>query len=80
MYEYLTLTDFPLQCGVVLPEIRLVYQVYGNYNADSFACAKGDHSNVILYPTSYGAQHPDLEWLIRPDGILNPEKYCIINA
>ncbi len=45
----LTLTDFPLQCGVVLPEIRLVYQVYGSYNADSFACAKGDRSNVILY-------------------------------
>jgi homoserine O-acetyltransferase/O-succinyltransferase len=70
MSECLTLTDFPLQCGVVLPEIQLVYQVHGNYNAD--------RSNVILYPTSYGAQHPDLEWLIRPDGILNPEKYCII--
>lgn len=66
----LTLNDFPLQCGVLLPEIRLVYQIYGSYNAD--------RSNVILYPTSYGAQHPDLDWLIRPDGILNPEKYCII--
>jgi homoserine O-acetyltransferase/O-succinyltransferase len=70
MSECLTLTDFPLQCGVVLPEIQLVYQVHGSYNAD--------RSNVILYPTSYGAQHPDLEWLIRPDGILNPEQYCII--
>jgi homoserine O-acetyltransferase/O-succinyltransferase len=70
MSDCLTLTDFPLQCGVVLPEIRLIYQVYGDYNVD--------RSNVILYPTSYGAQHPDLDWLIRADGILNPQQYCII--
>jgi homoserine O-acetyltransferase/O-succinyltransferase len=51
-----------------LPEIKLVYQIYGEFDRD----------RVILYPTSYGAQHPDLDWLIAADGILNPEKYCII--
>lgn len=34
--------------------------------------------NVIIYPTSYGARHPDLEWLIGPDGILDPTKYFIV--
>jgi homoserine O-acetyltransferase/O-succinyltransferase len=70
MPDRITLANFPLQCGVVLPTIELVYQTYGTCNAD--------RSNVILYPTSYGVQHSDLDWLIRPDGILNPDRYCIV--
>lgn len=68
--ECLTVTDFPLQCGVILPEIQLVYQTYGTCNAD--------RSNVILYPTSYGAQNSDLDWLIHADRILDPNRYFII--
>jgi homoserine O-acetyltransferase len=34
--------------------------------------------NVIVYPTSYGAQHPDLEWLIGPDKILDPTRWFIV--
>ena len=34
--------------------------------------------NVIVYPTSYGGQHPDLEWLIGPDGILDPTRWFIV--
>jgi homoserine O-acetyltransferase/O-succinyltransferase len=64
------LPHFELQCGVTLPHAELVYQTYGELNAD--------RSNAILYPTSYGAQHPDLEWLIRPDGILDPTRWFII--
>jgi len=37
-----------------------------------------DAKNIILYPTSYGAQHPDLEWLIGPNGVLDPTKWCIV--
>ncbi|HEX2940191.1 MAG TPA: alpha/beta fold hydrolase [Rhodopila sp.] len=37
-----------------------------------------DKSNVIVYPTSYGAQHPDLEWLIGPDKILDPTHWFIV--
>jgi homoserine O-acetyltransferase/O-succinyltransferase len=62
--------DFSLQCGTVLPEATLVYKTYGELNSD--------RSNVILYPTSYGAQHGDIEWLIRPDSILDPNQYFII--
>ena len=62
--------NFPLQCGVVLPEATIVYKTYGELNRD--------RSNVILYPTSYGAQHTDIDWLIRPDSILDPSHYFII--
>jgi homoserine O-acetyltransferase/O-succinyltransferase len=68
--DCLMLKNFELQCGVVLPEAQLVYQTYGEL--------KEDCSNVILYPTSYGAQHTDIDWLIRPDGILDPTRWFII--
>lgn len=66
----LILPNFELQCGVTLSQAELVYQTYGELNAD--------RSNVILYPTSYGAQHTDIDWLIRPDGILDPTRWFII--
>jgi homoserine O-acetyltransferase len=65
-----TLANFQLQCGAVLPQANLVYQTYGEL-AD-------DRRNAILYPTSYGAQHSDIDWLIRPDGILDPSRWFII--
>ena len=65
-----TIEDFSLQCGAVLPEAIIVYKTYGELNKDK--------SNVILYPTSYGAQHTDIEWLVNPDSILNPSQYFII--
>ncbi len=34
--------------------------------------------NVIVYPTSYSAQHLDLEWLIGPDGVLDPARWFIV--
>jgi len=67
---HFVINNFELQCGHVLPEATVVYQTYGEL------APKRD--NVILYPTSYGAQHPDLEWLIRPDGILDPQRWFII--
>ena len=66
----LILENFSLQCGAVLPKARVVYQTYGELASD--------RSNVILYPTSYGAQHCDIDWLIRPDGILDPTHWFII--
>ncbi|MFS8803928.1 alpha/beta fold hydrolase [Synechococcus sp. R55.6] len=65
-----SLNDFQLQCGIQLPQITLAYATYGTLSPQK--------DNLILYPTSYGAQHPDLEWLIRPDGILNPQRWFIL--
>ena len=65
-----TLSNFQLQCGVVLKSAQLVYQTYGEL--------KSDRRNVIIYPTSYGAQHHDIEWLISPSSILDPTDWFII--
>ncbi|MEM9503128.1 MAG: alpha/beta fold hydrolase [Cyanobacteria bacterium P01_E01_bin.43] len=62
--------NFELQCGLTLPQAEIVYQTYGELN--------GDRSNVILYPTSYGAQHSDIDWLIDPDGILDSSRWFVI--
>ena len=64
------LREFLFQCGVVLPETQIVYQTYGELNSD--------HTNVILYPTSYGAHHTDVDWLVRPGGILDPTDWFVI--
>ena len=59
-----------LQRGLTLPGVQLAYQTYGKLAADK--------RNVILYPTSYGAQHTDTEWLIGPGKILDPTRYFIV--
>ncbi|MGZ0190661.1 MAG: alpha/beta fold hydrolase, partial [Alphaproteobacteria bacterium] len=66
------LGDMTLQSGRVLPDAKLVYMTYGTMNADK--------SNVVLYPTSYGAQHTDIEWLIGADGILDPNRWFVVIA
>jgi homoserine O-acetyltransferase/O-succinyltransferase len=65
-----TLRNFEFQCGVTLSEVQVVYKTYGSLNQD--------RTNAILYPTSYGAQHSDLDWLIRPDGILDPTRWFVV--
>ncbi|NUN66580.1 alpha/beta fold hydrolase [Pseudanabaena biceps] len=65
-----SIPNFALQCGKVLTEAKIVYQTYGDLNSD--------RSNVILYPTSYGAQHPDIEWLVRADSILDPTNWFVV--
>lgn len=64
------LREFLFQCGVVLPEAQIVYQTYGKLNSDC--------TNAILYPTSYGAHHTDVDWLVRPGGILDPTDWFVI--
>ena len=69
-YEIFEAGDVTLQSGVVFPSLRLAYKTYGRLSP-----AK---DNVILYPTSFSAQHYDTEWLIRPHGVLDPDRYFII--
>ncbi|BDG75229.1 alpha/beta fold hydrolase [Roseomonas fluvialis] len=64
------LGDLALKRGGVLPDAKIVWRAHGTLSAA--------RDNVVLYPTSYGAQHPDLEWLIRPDGVLDPTRWFII--
>ena len=53
------LGDLALQGGGTLANAQLVYKTYGKLDQDK--------SNAILYPTSYSAQHGDIEWLIGED-------------
>src|ERR1700710_2989694 len=69
-HEIFALGDFPLASGEVLRDARLSFKTHGRL-------APG-RDNVIVYPTSYSAQHPDLEWLIGPDGILDPTRWFIV--
>jgi len=69
-YEIFELGNVALDCGLTLRGAKLAYKTYGKLDEA--------RSNVIVYPTSYGAQHYDIEWLIRPGHALDPEKYFII--
>jgi homoserine O-acetyltransferase len=69
-FDLFRLPGFSLQCGAKLAEARLAYKTYGTLNRD--------RSNVILYPTSFGAQHTDIDWLIGPDRILDSSRYFIV--
>jgi homoserine O-acetyltransferase len=66
------LHDFELQCKAVLPKAELVYRTHGTLASD--------RSNVVLYPTSYGAQHTDIEWLVGPGGILDASRWFVVIA
>ena len=69
-YKTFALGPTELQSGLTVPNPVLAYQTYGTLNADK--------SNAVVYPTSYGAQHYDVEWLIRPGGILDPETHFVV--
>src|SRR5436305_7013762 len=69
-YEIFEAGDVMLQSGTIFPALELAYKTFGTLNP-----AK---NNVILYPTSFSAQHTDTEWLIRPGGVLDPERYFIV--
>lgn len=69
-YHVFEAGDVALRSGVVFPSLRLAYQTYGRLNAA--------RDNVIVYPTSFSAQHYDTQWLIQPGGILDPDSYFIV--
>ena len=62
--------DVTLQSGARLASARLSWQTHGTLSAE--------RDNVIIYPTSYGARHPDLAWLIGPDKVLDPTRWFIV--
>ena len=69
-YRIFELGDVLLQSRMTFRGAFLAYKTFGTLNADS--------SNAIVYPTSYGAQHYDTEWLIREGWALDPSKYLIV--
>ena len=64
------LGDFAAENGGVIRNAQLAWQRFGTLNAA--------RDNLILYPSSYSASLADMSWLVRPDGILDPTRWCII--
>src|SRR4051812_32805622 len=69
-YDNFDAGDVVLQSGIVFPSMHLAYKTYGTLNARK--------DNVIVYPTSFSAQHYDTEWLIQRGGALDPDRYFIV--
>jgi homoserine O-acetyltransferase len=64
------LGDLSLQSGATLKDAKLSWKAYG-------ALSRA-RDNVIVYPTSFAAQHMDIEWLIGPDKVLDPTRWFIV--
>ena len=64
------LGDMLLQSGEVLTTATLSWTSYGTLAPQ--------RDNVIVFPTSYTAQHTDQAWLIAPDKILDPTRWFIV--
>ena len=62
--------DVVLQSGITLKGAKIVYATYGTLAPDK--------SNVIVYPTSYSANHTEIDWLIKPGSVLDPSKYFVV--
>jgi homoserine O-acetyltransferase len=59
-----------LQSGRTFRNMTIAYKTFGALNADK--------SNVIVYPTSYGAQHHDIQFMVGAGAALDPQKYFIV--
>ncbi len=66
--ELFALGELPLACGRTLPEAQLAYRVFGELN--------DQRSNLVLYPSSYGAWPEDIDWVVGP--ILDPGHWCVV--
>ncbi len=69
-HELFDLGDVVLQHGATLRGAQLAYKTYGTLAADK--------SNVIVYPTWFGAWHDANEWTIGAGKALDPDKYFIV--
>jgi homoserine O-acetyltransferase/O-succinyltransferase len=64
------LGDFAVEKGGVIKQARLAWQRFGTLN--------DKRDNLILYPSSYSARLADMSWLVTPQGILDPTRWCIV--
>jgi homoserine O-acetyltransferase/O-succinyltransferase len=66
----LELGDFPVEKGGVIRDARLAWQTHGTLN--------DARDNVVVFPCSYSADHDAQNWLISPDGILDPDRWFVV--
>ena len=71
VHEFI-IKNFKTEGGVILPEAHIIYGTYGHLNAA--------HSNAILLPSHYMADHHGYEWLIGPGKALDTSKLFLITT
>ena len=64
------LGDLTLQSGAVLPDAQITWASYGTLSPT--------RDNVIVYPTSFGAQHTGTQWAIGPDSLFDPARWFVV--
>lgn len=64
------LGDWEAEKGGCIRDARLAWEMHGTLNAA--------RDNLIVYPSSYAAQHTNMAWLIGPEGILDPTCWCVL--
>jgi homoserine O-acetyltransferase len=64
------LGDLALQSGQTLPGAQITWA--------SFGTLASNRDNVIVYPTSYGAQHTGTQWAIGADSLFDPARWFIV--
>ena len=69
-YSVFDAGDVVLQSGRTFPGMKIAYKTFGRLAADK--------SNVLVYPTSFSAQHYDTQWLVRDGGVLDTARYFIV--
>ena len=67
---FFDLGDLAVEAGGTIRGARIAWKTYGR-----LAPAR---DNVVVYPTSYSATHDDQEWLVTPDGILDPSRWFVV--
>ena len=66
----LRLGNLPLHKGGVLRDACLSWRAHGVLSPA--------RDNAVLYPTSFGNQHAEMEWALGRDGILDPSRWFIV--
>ena len=64
------LGDYAVERGGVIKDAQIGWERHGTLNAA--------RDNLVVFPSSFSAQHADLAWLIGPDKILDPTRWCIV--
>lgn len=64
------LGDWEAEKGGCIRDASLAWEMHGTLNAA--------RDNLIVYPSSYAAQHTNMAWLIGAEGILDPTCWCVL--
>ena len=66
----LQLGDWVAESGGRICNARLSWAQHGRLNAA--------RDNLVLYPSSYASRTDAMGWLVGPDGILDPTRWCVL--